>query len=193
MARASQLLEDTCPSIDFVDCNFGCPIDVVTQRGAGSALLLRPQKMEAIVRACSSVLSCPLTFKTRTGFHDANPVAHSLLPQAAAWGAAAVTLHGRSRQQRYSRLADWEYVGKCAAACARAGLPVIGNGDVYGWEDVEAAQAAGVATVMVARGALIKPWVFTEIKERRHWDISAGERLDMLKVRRCLDSVWPFS
>jgi len=82
----------------------------VCNKGAGSGILLKPKRLETIVRSCAAVLSCPLTFKTRIAFFDRAPVAHTLLPHARAWGAAAVTLHGRTRQQRYSRCADWEYV-----------------------------------------------------------------------------------
>ena len=79
-------------------------------------------------------------------------------------------LHGRSREQRYTKLADWQYVAECARAASP--LPLFGNGDVLSWEEYEAKRSAsGVAGVMMARGALIKPWIFTEIKERRTWDI----------------------
>jgi len=85
--------------------------------------------------------------------------------------------------QRYSRRADWDYIlNKCAPAAQKAGLPFIGNGDVYNWEDVSGRSGdPNLSTVMVARGALIKPWIFTEIKEQRHWDISATERFDLYK------------
>jgi tRNA-dihydrouridine synthase 3 len=116
MARCAQLIEDRC-SVDFVDVNFGCPIDVVCGKGAGSACLLKPQRLEAIVRSMSSVLSCPLTFKMRKGYHDGQDIAHTLVPQAAGWGAAAVTLHGRTREQRYSRWGG-------AAAANQRGPPV---------------------------------------------------------------------
>ncbi len=71
-----------------------------------------------------------------------------------------MTLHGRTREQRYSRLADWDYIEQCAAAAAP--LPLIGNGDVFGYEDWQAHMSSGaVSTCMIARGALIKPWLFT--------------------------------
>lgn len=95
-------------------------------------------------------------------------------------------LHGRTRQQRYSRLADHEYIANCVRHLRSVEeaedlprLPFIGNGDAYNhqqfWETIEKTK---VDTLMIARGALIKPWIFTEIKERRDWDISARERLD---------------
>jgi len=175
-----------------------------------------------------------LTVKMRTGWLDTRPVAHSVIRrvQAAAnkvgGGAygpvAAVMVHGRSRLQRYTRAADWGYIGERAANAQVDGmprLPVIGNGDLFNYEEWEAHKAAhvrrqaetaeeerdgqyastaaeqkselaedpeaaaekkfGIETcAMLARGALIKPWLPTELKERRHWDISAQERFDML-------------
>ena len=98
-------------------------------------------------------------------------------------------LHGRSRQQRYSKLADWSYIKECAAtlreSCIDAGLPappIFGNGDCFSAQSYyEEKENSGVDGIMVARGALIKPWLFTEIQERREWDITATERLDGLR------------
>lgn len=90
-------------------------------------------------------------------------------------------VHGRSREQRYTKSADWKYIEHCAQLGAP--LPVFGNGDVLSYEDYEQAlvDSPSVAGVMIGRGALIKPWIFTEVKEQRHWDISSSERLDILK------------
>lgn len=115
------------------------------------------------------------------------------MPRLNAWGCAAATLHGRTKEQRYTREADWSYIETIAAASAS--VPLIGNGDVYSYEDAVRhlrtmrvddtddgdGDGSGVCALMLARGALIKPWLFTEIKERRHWDISSSERFDMLK------------
>jgi tRNA-dihydrouridine synthase len=96
------------------------------------------------------------------GYNDDQNVAHTLIPQLRGWGAAAVTLHGRSRQQRYTRCADWAYIEECAGVAAASGLPLIGNGDVFAFKDWQEHLASGnVATCMVARAALIKPWIFT--------------------------------
>jgi tRNA-dihydrouridine synthase 3 len=208
VSRCAQLIDDEFAQsggIDFVDINMGCPIDLICNKGAGSMLLQKPSQMELIAKACSPILSCALTLKTRTGYYDNKKVAHEIIPNMKSWGVSAVTLHGRSRQQRYSRLADWKYIGECVSKAnalsgrgtgggtggGNSGKPsapsfsVIGNGDVYSWHDYNAhcdeAGGAGVATCMIARGGLIKPWIFTEIKEQRDWDISSGERLDILK------------
>ncbi|KAL0422864.1 UNVERIFIED_CONTAM: tRNA-dihydrouridine(47) synthase [NAD(P)(+)]-like [Sesamum latifolium] len=133
VARTVELIEQNC-TVDFIDINMGCPIDIVVNKDIGN------------------------------------------------WGATAVTIHGRTRQQRYSKLADWEYIYQCARA-APSSLQVLGNGDVFSYLDWNShkADCPELSTCMIARGALIKPWIFTEIKEQRHWDISSGERLDILK------------
>lgn len=97
-------------------------------------------------------------------------------------------LHGRSRQQRYKTTADYAYIAQVAQTlrdtAADAGLPsipIFGNGDAYDYRTYyENMEASGVDGIMIARGALIKPWIFTEIKERRDWDISSRERLEMV-------------
>lgn len=96
-----------------------------------------------------------------------------------------VKIHGRSRLQRYSKLADWDYIQQVAKSRPTEDhlIPIIGNGDIFSYTDWEekVAREGIECTAMLARGALIKPWLPIEIKERRHWDISASERLDMLK------------
>jgi tRNA-dihydrouridine synthase 3 len=185
MARCGELLDETT-SCDFVDINMGCPIDGVCAKGAGASLFKDEEglrRCERTVRCASAAMrSTPLTIKIRMGYEDdpARYVAHEVLAKARGWGAAAATLHGRTRQQRYSRDADWKYIERCASVAARdgGGLPLVGNGDVFGWRDYERHMRSGnLATCMIGRGALVKPWVFTEIKERRVWDISATERL----------------
>ena len=188
MTRCAQIIEENC-DVDFVDINCGCPIDLVVNKGAGSACLKRPQYLEQIVRGVSSVLTKPVTVKMRRGFHEAQDVAHALIPKLSEWGASGVTLHGRTREQRYSKPADWNYIKYCAreAASKSPHLQVVGNGDVFSWQDhvnalqSEDGQPSDVVTTYVARGALVKPWIFTEIKEKRDWDISAPERLDIVK------------
>lgn len=92
-----------------------------------------------------------------------------------------MTIHGRSREQRYTKQADWDYIKTVSEAAAP--MPVLGNGDVLSYEDYKKAleKAPNLSGVMIGRGALIKPWLFTEIKEQRLWDISSSERFDILK------------
>ncbi|BFZ01663.1 hypothetical protein BsWGS_04702 [Bradybaena similaris] len=180
MTRCAQLLTETC-SIDFIDINCGCPIDLIYQKGMGSALMGKVTKLEQICRSMIGVMgNTPLTVKLRTGVFNNKNIAHSIVPRLRDAGVSLVTLHGRSREQRYTKLADWEYASQCATAAAP--MPVFGNGDILSYEDTNLHFSNhGVSGVMIARGALIKPWIFTEIKEQRHWDISSGERFDILK------------
>jgi len=125
----------------------------------------------------------------RTGWDEKKPFAHKLVPKIQNWGIegiGAVMIHGRSRLQRYHKLADWDYIQKVATSQNPdlPTLPLIGNGDIFSYTDYEqqVLQNDNLSkTAMLARGALVKPWLPTEIKERRHWDISASERFDMLK------------
>lgn len=180
LARCAELLDETLgeAGMDFVDLNAACPIDVVCSKGCGAALLERPARLRDLLQPLARVARCPVTVKLRTGRDERAPtVLRTVVPHLRAWGADAAVLHGRSRLQRYAKCADWAYIAQCAAA---APVPLLGNGDIYTYHDYERARAAGVAGVSVARAALTKPWIFTEIKEHRLWDISASERLDML-------------
>ncbi|XP_050232421.1 tRNA-dihydrouridine(47) synthase [NAD(P)(+)]-like [Mercurialis annua] len=181
VARTVELIDQEC-TVDFIDINMGCPIDIVVTKGAGSALLNKPMRMKSIVNSSSSIVDTPITVKVRTGFLEGRNRIHSLIADIGSWGANAVTIHGRSRQQRYSKLADWDYINQCARQAPES-FQVLGNGDIFSYTDwnKQKSDCPELSTCMIARGALIKPWIFTEIKEQRHWDIRSGERLDILK------------
>ncbi|XP_040208329.1 tRNA-dihydrouridine(47) synthase [NAD(P)(+)]-like isoform X1 [Rana temporaria] len=178
MTKCAELLNSTI-DVDFVDINVGCPIDLVYKKGGGCGLMTRTNKFEQIVKGMNSVLDVPLTVKIRTGVQEKVNLAHKLIPDLREWGASLVTLHGRSREQRYTKLADWEYISRCAKIADP--LPLFGNGDIFSFEDANRAMQTGVSGIMLARGALVKPWLFTEIKEQRHWDISSSERFGILR------------
>ncbi|KAA8546049.1 hypothetical protein F0562_020500 [Nyssa sinensis] len=181
VARTVELINREC-IVDFIDINMGCPIDIVVNKGAGSSLLTKPMRMKNIIEAASGTVDKPITFKVRTGYFEGRNRIDSLIADIGNWGATAVTIHGRSRQQRYSKLADWEYIYQCARR-APDSLQVLGNGDIFSYLDwnKHKSDCPELSSCMIARGALIKPWIFTEIKEQRHWDISSGERLNILK------------
>ncbi|KAI0694107.1 zinc finger dihydrouridine synthase [Cytidiella melzeri] len=192
LVPAAEIINNVCSgNLDFVDINCGCPIDLVYKTGSGSALLDAANKLGKIIVGMNKALGdVPVTVKMRTGVKDGKNTAHKLMPRLQPeWGAAALTLHGRTRQQRYSKLADWDYIKTCVEAVrAReedenlAPVPIFGGGDCYSSQDYwEKIEQSGVDGIMVARGALIKPWIFTEIKERREWDISARERLEEIR------------
>lgn len=92
-----------------------------------------------------------------------------------------IQVHGRSREQRYTKLADWDYIEKCAIAAQP--VPVFGNGDILSFDDYHRAKEiySTVQGITIGRGALIKPWIFTEIKEKKLIDISSTERFDILR------------
>uniref|UniRef100_A0A8H7XP70 tRNA-dihydrouridine(47) synthase [NAD(P)(+)] n=1 Tax=Psilocybe cubensis TaxID=181762 RepID=A0A8H7XP70_PSICU len=192
LVPAAEVLAKECAgNIDFVDVNCGCPIDLVFKQGSGSALLDTVGKLGKILIGMNKALGeIPVTVKLRTGVKDGKNTAHKTMPRLAAeWNVGCITLHGRTRQQRYTRLADWDYIKQCVDAVrAREQdedlppVPIFGGGDCFSsqdyWSNVE---KTGVDGVMIARGALIKPWIFTEVKEHREWDISARERLDLVR------------
>ncbi|CAB9516208.1 synthase [Seminavis robusta] len=185
--RIAEVIESHC-DVDFVDMNLGCPLDIICQKGAGASLMLRANNLKGILSGVTSALSCPVTVKMRTGWESEKPFAHQLVAKIQSWGfdgVAAVMVHGRSRLQRYSNNADWDYISKVSLSQDDSApkIPVIGNGDIFSYTDYEEkiAREGISSTAMLARGALIKPWLPTEIKEKRHWDISASERLDLLK------------
>ncbi|KAI8388710.1 uncharacterized protein BYT42DRAFT_244302 [Radiomyces spectabilis] len=166
--------------VDFVDLNMGCPIDLVFNQGGGSALMDARGRMSKILRGMKRVLDVPVTAKFRTGIKQDQPTAHKLIGKLEDWGMALGTIHGRSRMQRYTKLANWDYIGELKKLTNN--MPLCGNGDVLSFEDYNKhKKETGVDTVMIGRGALIKPWIFDEIKNQRHWDISSRERFDMLK------------
>ncbi|EDQ91026.1 uncharacterized protein MONBRDRAFT_15444, partial [Monosiga brevicollis MX1] len=179
LARCAELLSEETDA-SFIDLNCGCPIDQIFQKGCGSALLARRQRLKDIVqgmRVCSKI---PITVKVRTGVHGDRPTTHKMVHEMRSWGVSALTIHGRSRQQRYTKYANWDYIKDCVEAAPD--LPIFGNGDILSWEHAVQHQAStGVSGVMLARGALIKPWLFTEIKEQRTWDISSMERFEQLQ------------
>ncbi|XP_009136626.1 tRNA-dihydrouridine(47) synthase [NAD(P)(+)]-like [Brassica rapa] len=181
VSRAVELIDREC-TVDFIDINMGCPIDMVVNKSAGSALLNKPLRMKNIVEVSSSIVETPITIKVRTAFFEGKNRIDSLISDIGDWGATAVTIHGRSRQQRYSKSADWDYIYQCTKN-ASSNLQVIGNGDVYSFLDwnKHKSDCPELSSCMIARGALIKPWIFTEIKEQRHWDITSGERLNIFK------------
>lgn len=184
MCEVAQLLEEEF-NVDFVDINCGCPIDLLCKRGMGAGLMERKQRLSNIVTSMKEILSVPVTVKMRTGIKSNKPTAHQMFQLLDESGVDALTLHGRSKEQRYTKLANWDYIEQCAKLVK---CPVIGNGDVMDFEEYNA-HAGKVDSIMIGRGALIKPWIFTEIKEQRHWDISSTERFDNLRefVKHGLD------
>ena len=166
-------------SYDFIDINCGCPVDMIVKSGCGCGLWERKGKLKEVVQNLVNFQSKPVTIKCRIGPDENDPQLHKHIGEYEEWGASAVTIHGRSRKQRYTRLANWSYVEQCSHL---TNLPVIGNGDVTCYGDVQSHQqtAPNVSSYMLGRGALIKPWAFKEIKDKTAYDPSSSERYEMM-------------
>ena len=162
----------------FVDLNCGCPIHEITRRGLGASLLRKPSRLGRLVAAMAQAVKVPVTVKLRVGWREDEANVSQVARVCEENGAAAISIHGRTREQRYSRAADWEIVGRVAA---ERSVPVIGNGDILThYEARERMERCGVRSVMLARGALIKPWLFREIREGRTLLPTPEERLGVL-------------
>jgi tRNA-dihydrouridine synthase 3 len=179
-AKVCNIIQDNM-QIDFLDLNLGCPIDAICNRGAGSTLMTKRSKLQNIILGANAVLDCPITVKLRTGITEKR-IAHNLIPLFQDWGVQAVTLHGRSKQQRYTRLADWNYIAECASLTDPTKMAFFGNGDIFNPEEYEAhMKTPNVSGIMIGRAGLIKPWIFDELKTGKLYDISSSERMAMLQ------------
>ena len=162
----------------FVDLNCGCPIHAVAGRGLGAGLLQRPGRIGALVESMRRAVGIPVTVKLRVGWREDKPNVLEVARICEESGAAALTIHARSREQRYTRAADWGLVGQVAA---ERRIPVVGNGDILThYEARDRMARSGVGSVMLARGALVKPWLFREIREGRDLFPTAEERFELL-------------
>ena len=148
-------------SPDIIDINMGCPAPKISSGGSGSALMREPGLCGRIIRAVSDAVDIPVTVKIRSGYDGEHINAVEIARIAEANGAAAITIHGRTREQFYSGRADYDIIRDVKRAVS---IPVIGNGDVT---DAAAAKRlyeyTGVDHIMIGRGALGYPWIFREV------------------------------
>ena len=146
---------------DILDINMGCPVPKVVNNGDGSALMKNPKLAGEIIEKTVRAIKKPVTVKIRKGFDEDHVNAVEMAHIAEESGAAAVAVHGRTREQFYSGRADWDIIRQVKE---RVSIPVIGNGDLLTAEDVIAMERqTGCDGFMIARGAEGNPWIFRQI------------------------------
>lgn len=171
---------------DFIDLNFGCPVNKVVAKNGGSSLLrdcpLLEKVARGVVSAVASHSAIPVTAKIRIGWDRASINAVTTARLLEDCGIRAVAVHGRTKEQGYSGEADWDVIAQVAEAVS---IPVIGNGDITGARDVKhRRESTRVAGVMIGRAAMAAPWIFREIK---HY-LATGELLPP----PALEAQWDF-
>lgn len=160
---------------DFIDLNCGCPIDEAVNKGMGAQLLDRLKKFEQLLAVLKENTHIPYTVKLRAGYKEGHVNIETTSKLAEEYGASAITVHGRTREQRYTGAADWNIVKR---AVENVHIPVIGNGDILTWYEAEDKKAqSGAQAIMIGRGALIKPWIFQELREKRDLNLTPQERI----------------
>lgn len=163
---------------DIIDINFGCPVNKIAGRGAGSGMMREPDKMVMITERIVKAVSKPVTVKTRLGWDENSKIIVPLAERLQDAGIAALTIHGRTRCQMYKGEADWTLIGQVKAN-PRMHIPIIGNGDINSPQKAgEAFGKYGVDGIMVGRASFGHPWIFREIK---HY-LTTGEILPSMSV-----------
>lgn len=161
IADMAKRIEDR--NFDILDINMGCPVPKVVKNGEGSALMKEPALVGSIVNRVSKAINKPVTVKIRSGFSPDSINAVEIAKIAEDNGAAAVTVHGRTREQYYRGKASWDIIGQVKEAVS---IPVIGSGDVQTAMDARRMlEQTGCDGIMIARGARGNPWVFAQINE----------------------------
>ena len=168
---------------DLIDINFGCPVNKIARRGAGSGMMREPDKMVEITRRVVQAVKLPVTVKTRLGWDEDSKIIVDLAERLQDAGIAALTVHGRTRAQLYKGVADWSLIGEIRRN-PRMNIPIIGNGDISTPEGAATAfDRYGVDGIMIGRASFGHPWIFRDVK---HY-LSTGELLPPMSVRDRVD------
>lgn len=180
LARAAEFIQANTQA-DLVDINMGCPVNKIVKNEAGAMWLKDPEKIYSVVSTVKSVLDIPLTVKMRTGWAEPSLAVENALAAEAA-GAAALAMHGRTREQMYTGHCDHETLAKVAKAITK--IPFIANGDIRSVKDAQfMIDEVGADAVMIGRAARSNPYIFTQIN---HY-FETGEILDNLPFAKMLE------
>ncbi|MBM7543175.1 tRNA dihydrouridine synthase DusB [Amphibacillus cookii] len=183
MIEAAQFV-DQHTNADIIDINMGCPVPKITKCDAGSRWLLQPEKIYELVSAVASAVNKPITVKMRTGWDEDSIFALENAKAIEEAGAKALALHGRTREQMYEGVADWEII---KAVKDNVSIPVIGNGDIDSPEIAKKRlEETGVDAVMVGRAALGNPWIMYRIAQYLDHGVLLDEPSPEDKIRVCM-------
>ncbi|HHU46927.1 MAG TPA: tRNA dihydrouridine synthase DusB [Bacteroidales bacterium] len=164
LCEAAEVAAEANP--DFIDINWGCPVKKIVKKGAGSAILKTPELMVKYTKAVVDCVKIPITVKTRLGWEENDKPIVNLTERLQDIGVQAITIHGRTRSQLYSGVADWTLIGEIKKN-PRITIPIIGNGDINSAEKaINYKKKYGVDAIMIGRAAIGNPWIFQEIKNR---------------------------
>jgi tRNA-dihydrouridine synthase B len=174
MAAAAQIVEGM--GADIVDVNMGCPVPKIAKHNAGCSLMREPEHAAGVISAMARAVRIPVTVKMRAGWNDRSRNAPELARMVQDAGAAAVTIHGRTAEQSYTGLADWDLVARVAETLS---IPVLGSGDCVEPQHVVERMRSGVQGVLVGRGVLRNPWILAQAA-----DLAAGRPARVVTLRQ---------
>lgn len=159
-APSAKIIEDL--GFDVVDFNCGCPVDKITKDGSGSGMLKNPERIGEMIADMVAAVRIPVTIKIRAGWDDSSINAAQITKIAEEAGAAAIFVHGRTREQAYRGPANWAHITACKQAAST--IKVIGNGDVFSSDAaLKMVQETGCDGVLVSRGTMGQPWIAEDI------------------------------
>ena len=193
MVRAAQVAEEFAP--DFIDINFGCPMKKIVRHGAGAAMLKDLPKMQEMAAAIVKAVNVPVTAKTRLGWTESDKPIIEAAERLQDAGIQALAIHGRTREQLYTGLADWTLIGEVKNN-PKINIPIIGNGDINSGEMAKhLLDETNVDALMIGRGAIGRPWLFREVKHYLETGINlpqpnVAEVVDVLKEQMEMNLEW---